>query len=373
MRGSLRSSLGVTFGILLVLAVVIIVGIFVRRTPPTSLQRQPSPTTSVLAVSSQSITNVPSTQNASAIDPVIAAVGDMVPGAATHCSPATCKQLQVSQLILDMHPTYFFALGDTQYEHGEYSDFLTYYDPSFGRLKAITRPAIGNHEYDDPAAKNDPTKAGYWDYFNGIGNFSGVAGDRDKGYYAFDVGTWRVYVLNTNCSQVGGCRAGSPQEKWLRADLAANPRECQLMYYHHPYVSSDTREFSYYEDQYALWQDFYQYGGDIVLTGHSHFYERYALMNPDRQADPTYGIREIIVGTGGSNVYAPGTPLPLTEAQNGDTYGALKMVLHPDSYDWQFVPIPGETFTDSGSQPCHGAAPPGYNASVTEAATAALP
>jgi len=358
---SFVSRAGILVGILSLLATAGIIILLGRRAVPASTQKSP-----ISSADLQLIADTPFAKTDGTDDPVIAAVGDMVPGTATHCSPSSCKQMQVSQLILDMHPMYFFALGDTQYENGEYSDFLSYYSPSFGRLKAITKPAIGNHEYDDPAAKSDPTKAGYWDYFNGLGNFSGVAGDRDKGYYAFDVGTWRVYVLNTNCSQVGGCKAGSPQEQWLRADLAANPRECQLMYYHHPYISNDTREFSYYKEQYALWQDFYQYGGDVVLTGHSHFYARYAPMNPDQEADPTYGIREIIVGTGGSDIYAPGAAQPLTEVQNGTTFGALKMVLHPDSYDWQFVPIPGFKFTDRGSYPCHSAPLAGYYAAATE-------
>ena len=364
MNASLVSRARIGTGFLLLLAVALIIIVLVRRTAPAELQATPASSLSI-----QSVSNTTSVQIALGGDPIIAAVGDMVPGTATRCSPNSCKQLEVSQLILDMHPRYFFALGDTQYENGEYSDFLTYYSPSFGRLKAITKPAIGNHEYDDPIAKGDPTKAGYWDYFDGLGNYSGVAGERDKGYYAFDVGTWRVYVLNTNCSQVGGCKAGSPQEQWLRADLAANPRECQMMFYHHPYISSDTREFSYYKDQFALWQDFYQYGGDIVLTGHSHFYARYAPMTPDRVADPSYGIREIIVGTGGSDIYAPGAALPLTEVQNGTTFGALKMVLHPDSYDWRFVPIPGHSFTDSGSYACHGTPPVGYSPAATEGPT----
>ena len=369
MNTSAVSRTRIVAGIFLV-AFIVVLFVFIRsKTITPNATKQIRSAANPRTEDVQTVSNSVSVDSSNTSDPVIAAVGDMVPGTETHCSPTNCKQMIVSQLILAMKPMYFFALGDTQYEKGEYSDFLTYYNPSFGRLKAITRPAIGNHEYTDPAASSDPTKAGYWDYFNGIGNFSGIAGERDKGYYAFDVGTWRVYVLNTNCSEVGGCKAGSPQEIWLRTDLAANPRQCQMMYYHHPYLSNDTREFSYYKDQYALWQDFYQAGGDIVLTGHSHFYERFAPMNPDRQADPSYGIREIIVGTGGSNIYEPEQPLPLTEVQNGKTFGALKMVLHPASYDWRFVPIPGQTFTDSGSQACHAAPPAGSTLSPTEVST----
>ena len=285
-------------------------------------------------------------------DPVIFAVGDMVPGVVTSCGSSNCKQLEVSQLIADASPAAFLALGDTQYEEGALSDFQTFYQPSYGRVKGITYPAVGNHEYLTPNAQ------GYFDYFNGVGNQTGQAGDRSKGYYAFNVGQWRLYALNTNCSKAGGCGAGSPQEIWLKEDLAANPQSCSLMFYHHPYVSSDSRGFSYYIDQRALWNDFYAAGGDVVLVGHSHFYERYAPMNPDRIQDNAYGIRQFIVGTGGKNIYDIGTQQPLSEVWNGNTFGALKMTLRADGYDWQFVPIVGQTFTDSGTASCHGAPSP---------------
>lgn len=281
----------------------------------------------------------------------IYAVGDMVPGAATQCGSSNCKQMQVSQLVLDSSPAAFLALGDVQYEEGSSTDFLNFYSPSFGRVKSITLPVVGNHEYLTPEAQ------GYFDYFNGAGFQSGQAGDRSKGYYATNVGDWRIYVLNSNCSKAGGCGVGSPQETWLKQDLEANPRECSLLAAHHPYVSSDSRDFSYYAQQRALWDAFYNNGGDVVLVGHSHFYERYAPMNPERVRDDAYGIRQFIVGTGGKNIYDIGIQQPLSVVWNGNTFGALKLTLKTNGYDWQFVPIPGQTFTDSGSSSCHGVPP----------------
>ena len=204
----------------------------------------------------------------------------------------------------------------------------------------------GNHEY----LTSDAT--GYYDYFNGTGQTSGPAGDRDKGYYAFDVGTWRIYAINSNCSSVGGCGAGSPQEQWLAADLAANPAQCQLMFMHHPYVSSHTKDsYSSYTQQSVLWQDFYEANGDVVLAGHAHFYERFAEQNPARVADPGRGIRLFVVGTGGKGTYNFGVTRPNSEARIGSTFGVLKLQLHPDSYDWSFIAIDGSVL-DAGTTSC---------------------
>jgi len=238
------------------------------------------------------------------------------------------------------------ALGDTQYEQGEYPNFSTYYDPSWGRLRERTRPAVGNHEYLTPGA------SGYFDYFNGPGAFSGPAGDRDKGYYSFNAGAWHLIAINSNCSRVGGCGVGSPQERWLRADLAANPTTCSLMYMHHPLWSSDRRNFDTVALR-PLFQAFYEHGGELALVGHSHFYERYAPQTPEGQFDPLGGIRQFIVGTGGRNVYGFGEIRPNSEVRDGSTFGVLKLTLHPTSYEWQFVPAAGQTFTDSGSEACH--------------------
>lgn len=276
---------------------------------------------------------------------VVVAVGDIACGADS--GKSRCQQMATSDLARSLNPAAVLVLGDTQYEKGQYDNFRKFFDPSWGRLKPLIHPAVGNHEYLTKGA------SGYFDYFDGVGSATGPAGDRDKGYYSFNVGSWHLIALNSNCSQVGGCGVGSPQETWLRADLAAHPSECSLMFMHHPLFSSDPREFELKQLQ-PLWQAFYDFGGELVLVGHSHHYERFAPQDPNGKADPSRGIREIVVGTGGRNVYGFGTIIrPNSEVRNGTTFGVLKLTLNTRSFDWQFVPIPGETFTDSGSQACH--------------------
>jgi hypothetical protein len=241
--------------------------------------------------------------------------------------------MDTAALLGDLNPDAILALGDTQYERGAYSDFLASWDPAWGRFKDKIYPVVGNHEYLTPDA------AGYFDYFNGPEVPTGRAGDRGKGYYSFDLGAWHIVALNSNCERIGGCFAGSPQEQWLRADLAAHATSCSLMFMHHPLR--------------PLVQAFYEAGGELMLVGHSHFYERFMPQDPEGFADPVRGVREIIVGTGGRNVYGFGPIWENSEVRGARTFGVLKVSLHPTSYEWQFVPLPGESFTDSGAQDCH--------------------
>jgi hypothetical protein len=281
-------------------------------------------------------------------DPVIAAAGDVACG--TDTTGGSCKQMATSDVLLNINPLWILGLGDLQYEIGALADYNTFFNPSWGRLKAKIKPSPGaGHDYGTANAQ------GYFDYFNGVGNFTGPAGDRDKGYYAFDVGAWRIYAMNSSCATVAtapSCDAGQPQEQWLRADLAAHSNFCQLMFMHHPLWTSDTRAFDTTQVR-PFWQAFYEAGGDLVLVGHSHFYERFDKINPDNVADPN-GIREIIVGTGGRNVYGFGVIEPNSQIRDGASFGVLKLTLHPTSYDWQFMPAAGDTFTDNGNTPCHG-------------------
>jgi hypothetical protein len=284
-------------------------------------------------------------------DPVVAAAGDV---ACDTTSPlfngglgtaASCRQKYTSDLVTSAPLAGVLALGDNQYENGTLSKYLGSYDLSWGRFKNITHPAVGNHEYTTAGA------LGYFDYFNGTGNADGRAGPRGKGYYSFDIGAWHLISLNSNCLQAGGCSVGSPQEQWLRADLAAHPTTCTLAFWHHPRFSSgqhgDTGLLT------AIWQALYDANADVVLSGHDHLYERFAPQTGAGAADPARGIREFVVGTGGRSHYAFGTPQPNSEVRNSDTYGLLRLTLHPDSYDWAFTPEAGKTFTDFGSTKCH--------------------
>ena len=233
-----------------------------------------------------------------------------------------------------------FTAGDNAYENGSDSDYATNYDPRWGRHKARTKPSVGNHEYLTPGA------TGYFNYYGA------AAGDPSQGWYAYDLGVWRVYVLNSDCWNVGGCSANNPQVTWLRADLAANPRLCQVAYWHRPRFTSTGA----HDDEPLMqpaWQALYDYGVDVVLSAHNHFYERLAPKNASGVRDDATGIRSFIVGTGGRSHHAITSLEPDSEAHNDTTYGILKLTLNATSYTWAFIPVAGATFIDSGSTPCH--------------------
>ena len=167
--------------------------------------------------------------------------------------------------------TVVLAAGDLAYDTGSAGEFAAYYHPAWGRHKPRTRPAPGNHEYETAGAR------GYFGYWGT------AAGDPDKGYYSYDHGAWHVVVINSNCWQVGGCDAGSPQERWLRADLAAHPTACTLAYWHHPFVSSGYhhRDMTHEAELTAIWQALQDHGADVVVSAHDHDYERLAPMTAD--------------------------------------------------------------------------------------------
>jgi len=234
-----------------------------------------------------------------------------------------------------------FADGDLAYPDGTDAEFANCYNPTWGAYKARTIPVVGNHEYDTPGA------AGYFNYW-------GTVAHPPTGYYSTDLGAWHLVILNSQCSDVGGCLAGSPQEQWLRADLAAHPVQCTIALWHIPLFTANPQLQSGLDPGLqALWQALFDLGADVVVNGHNHSYERFAPQDPNGTLDPQRGIREFIVGTGGAALGPLGSPAPNSEVQNNTNYGVLKLSLHPTSYDWEFVPVPGGTFTDSGSDVCH--------------------
>jgi len=228
-----------------------------------------------------------------------------------------------------------FTLGDNVYSNGTAAEFAERYEPTWGRHKARTRPVPGNHDYGTSGA------AGYFGYFGA------AAGDPTKGYYSYDLGDWHIVALNSEID-VG---AGSTQEQWLRSDLAASTKTGTLAYWHRPRFSSGAHGSSTRTT--ALWQALYDYNAEIVLVGHDHNYQRFAPQTAAGVADPARGIRQFVVGTGGAGLYDFSTPIANTEAYNVNTHGVLKLTLHPGRYDWQFVPVAGKTYTDSGSAACH--------------------
>ncbi len=276
-------------------------------------------------------TPVPTPPSGSSGDPTLVGAGDIAicgnPGA-----EATAK-------LLDKIPGTIFTAGDNSNDSGTASEYANCFNPAWGRHKARIRPAVGNHDYLSPNA------APYFAYFGA------AAGDPNKGYYSYDVGSWHVVVINSNCSKAGGCKAGSPQEQWLKADLAAHPSKCTLAVWHHPRFSSGQQ--GNYVSMQDIWQALYTAGAELVINGHDHVYERFAPQDPSGRADPSRGIREFIVGTGGASHNPFKSPIANSEVRIKDVFGLLKLTLQAGSYSWQFVPEAGKTQSDSGSTACH--------------------
>lgn len=248
---------------------------------------------------------------------------------------------EATAALLARIPGTVATLGDNVYPDGTSEEFRDCYDPTWGRHLSRTRPAPGNHDYDTRDAR------GYFGYF---GN---RAGERGRGWYSYEIGPfWHVIVLNSNCEHVGGCDRGSPQERWLREDLAAHRDRHVLAYWHHARFSSGRHGSS--RDTEDLWEALHEHGAELVLVGHDHSYERFAPLGANGEVDRDRGVRQFVVGTGGRSHYRfPGPPLPGTEARNDDTFGLLVLRLHAAGYEWEFVPAADGTFTDRGWGPVH--------------------
>ena len=217
-------------------------------------------------------------------------------------------------------------------------EYAAYYAPTWGRHKSRTIPSVGNHEYNTGAPQ------GYFDYFGA------AAGDPAQGYYSTNSASWHVIVLNSNCAIVS-CSAGSAQEQWLREDLAANPAQCTVALFHHPRFSSGASHGNNSAVA-PFWNALYEFNADLVLNGHDHDYERFAPQNPNAVADPAAASRSSSSAPAASGIDGFSTIQPNSQVR-GSSLGVLKLTLKPTSYDFQFVPVAGQTFTDAGSGTCH--------------------
>jgi WD40 repeat protein/calcineurin-like phosphoesterase family protein len=291
------------------------------------------------------------------LDPLIAAAGDIA------CDPASsffnlgvglsgrCAQRLTSDTLLRADLSAVLALGDLQYEEGDLARFMQSFDPAWGRLKPLIRPVVGNHEYRVPDA------GGYFDYFNGVDRATGLAGTRGEGYYGFDVGRWHVVVLNSECSEPHGpaaapsCAAGSPQEIWLRADLAAHRQACTLAAWHHPLVSSGIQPLN--AAIAPLWQALADNHVDLALVGHDHGYERFGPIGADGARNRELGVRQFVVGTGGKSLRRASWFAPNSEVRRDKSYGILELRLGASDYSWRFVDAVTGRLRDSGSDNCH--------------------
>lgn len=266
--------------------------------------------------------------------------GAVLVGAGDIAGCETTDDELTAELLDEIEGT-VFTLGDNAYTSGTAAEFSRCYEPTWGRHRERTRPIPGNHDYWTPDA------AGYFDYFGER------AGDPDEGFYVYSVGGWRVYALNSNCEEIGGCDAGSPQYEWLASELRSDEAECSVAYWHQPIVTA--AETPGIDDVVPLFELLYDAGTEVLLNASSHSYERFAPLAPDRSIDLDRGIRVFVVGTGGAALRPLGPPLPATQAADDSTHGVLKLSLHDGSYDWSFVPADG-VFRDNGTGTCRLAA-----------------
>ena len=267
---------------------------------------------------------------------VVAGAGDLCDS-----TPADCKA--TSDLIVNINPVAVFTAGDNAYDNGTLSEYNSRYAPNWGRFKSKTRPTPGNHEYGTSGA------SGYFDYFNGSGVQTGLAGDRSKGYYSWDAGDWHFVALNT----MSGGSISSAQLTWLQQDLAANTKPCTAAYFHHPRWS--TGNYTGYSGVQSAYTALYNAKADLILVGHDHNYQRSKKINASG-AVAADGFRQLLVGTGGRNFYALGSAnTTIAEVRNGNTWGVMKLTLSATDYVAEFVPVAGSTFTDRVTGTCNKA------------------
>ncbi len=298
-------------------------------------------------------------------DPVVVAVGDIA--CPSGDKDDSCKQSLTASVTAAQNPSAVLPLGDNQYDAGSLSEFTGTgaYGATWGVFNPIVHPVPGNHEYLTSGA------AGYFQYF---GN-NGVMTRPPGGYYSFNVGTWHLIALNSDCS-ASGCSdsvagvTSAAQLSWLQSDLAANRSSCVLAYWHHPLFSAGWIDDS--PGVAPLWTALYNAHADIVLAGHDHLYERYAQQDPSGKAT-SGGIREFVVGTGGESLAKlDADPQSTLQASDDQNFGVLALTLHAASYDWKYITTNG-TVIDSGSTACHGSGGGAATASAArDIATAAV-
>ena len=266
-----------------------------------------------------------------AIDPVLVGAGDI--------GDCDTRDDSATAALIEGIPGTVFTAGDNAYPDGTAKQFRDCYGPTWGRFLDRTRPAPGNHDFHTKGG------SGYLEYFGD----AAVNADGDA-WYSYDLGAWHVIVLNSECDDAGGCKPGSPQGRWLAADLAATNAVCTLAIFHEPRFSSGFHGNS--RSVAPFWDALYAAGADLIVNGHDHDYERFAPQNPDGHEDRDRGIREFIVGTGGTGLRKFEEIVPNSELRASVSHGVLKLTLRPRGYDWEFIPTQG-SFSDTGSASCH--------------------
>jgi hypothetical protein len=241
------------------------------------------------------------------------------------------------QLALFPNATVFIA-GDNVNESGRAVEYRNCFTPSWGHFLDRIRPVPGNHDMMTDQG------APYYAYFGK------AAGEPGEGYYSYNLGSWHIVALNSNCDVIA-CGKNSYQVQWLREDLQKNQQICTLLYWHHPRFGSGLEGSVGLVS--SFWRTAYEFGAEVVVNGNDHDYERFAPQDPDGNLDLERGIREFVVGTGGAELRGWGTIKPNSEVRDNQTHGVILFELYPDHYTWNFLPSEGGTFTDQGIGFCH--------------------
>jgi hypothetical protein len=287
-------------------------------------------------------------------DPTIVAAGDINCGAGKTVTATSCQQQATSDLALSLHPDAVLPLGDDQYELGATSDFQSVYDSTWGRMNAIAHPIPGNHEYGYIGSDIQPTGGtGYFTYYGDASHpLQPGCTTLCTSWYSWNIGSWHMIALDSQCAVVGGCNPGNPQYKWLQADLAANTdKKCVLAYWHIPLYSSSQ---DHQPDMQAIYSLLYNKGADLVLTGHAHFYERFDPQDSAGNLDTAKGIPQFVVGTGGRSFFSiRPTPSANSVTRIANTFGVLQMTLSDGSYGYTFLPANAGGQTETGTGTCH--------------------
>lgn len=261
----------------------------------------------------------------------------VITGAGDIADCASDGARQTSDLLVEQAGSIFTA-GNNATE-GSAASFADCYGPTWGRVRDRTiLPAAGNEDW------NTADAAGYLGYFGSNAAPNGVT------WYSLDLGAWHVIVLDSDCAQVGGCDAASPQGQWLKKDLAASSVHCTLAIWNRPRYSSgeqgDDPEVA------SFWEQLHAANAELIVNGHDRDYERFAPLDASGNVERPGGLREIVVGTGGAALRPFHTLAAHSEFRLAGSWGVLRLTLHPANYDWEFLPVGGD-IADSGSTPCH--------------------
>jgi hypothetical protein len=302
--------------------------VFFTSIPSTvpSLTPQPTRTLGPLPTPTEQPTHTPTPEPI-----LLIGAGDIA-----YCGPDALGDEATSNILERFHSAEIFTAGDNVSGEGRGAEFRNCFGPTWGQYLDRLHPVPGNHDLETEGG------APFYEYFGE------AAGQPGQGYYSYDLGDWHIVGLNSNCDAIA-CGPNSAQASWLREDLAANGSQCTILYWHHPRYSSGIS--GNYGLVSSFWRIALEYGADVVVSGHDHDYERFALQDGDGKADPD-GIRQFVVGTGGSKLRDFGEVKPNSEMRDNSSLGVILFRLFPGRYEWEFIPVEGGTFTDHGEDKC---------------------